>query len=148
MGSEMCIRDSYYTSKKLLNILTTRVDLNRHLAATPAPFFTSSSCLAARPLVLYLGARDVVFPVAGGVYTRTHRVPAYWYWPPRWRRWPMVWFPPFACLTVAITGTCLRCCNCVSIKFFWQLSRHSASCPASHIIVIVSETHELSDIFQ
>ena len=50
----------------------TRAALNRYLAATPAYFATPSSYLAARPLVLYLGAKAlglglawVVLRVAG-----------------------------------------------------------------------------------
>ena len=65
---DLVVRKWYFPRVIFLNILTTHAALDVSLAATPAPLPTPSSCLAAHPLVLYLGAWGSGFPVTGGVY--------------------------------------------------------------------------------
>mgnify|MGYP003688430159 CR=1 FL=1 len=48
--------------EKILNHLATHASLHVYPAAMPAPFIAPSTCLAARPLVLYLGAQRLGFP--------------------------------------------------------------------------------------
>ena len=64
----MCnVRKLSLNKKKLLNILAARATLHGIFAASPVSLHSPYTCLAARPLVLYLGAGCPGSPVAGGV---------------------------------------------------------------------------------
>ena len=88
--------------KKLLNNLAARATLHSIFAATPASLPSPSTCLAARPLVLYLGAGCSGFPVADGVY-----------------RFSTAWFSPSSCAIGLPADVCLFLV--LGVRQLWSL---------------------------